>query len=106
LGVRGRCSRGRTLRSDRVRLRVIREHWPKRASRHLELDDGVTDADDAAREDVGVDSGSVGELLDDPRSSHRLEMPTRLAEFHAEALDFADAKAFANKGVDIHITHR
>jgi hypothetical protein len=32
-------------------------------------------------------------------------MPTRLAEFHAEALDLSDAKAFANKGVDIHIAH-
>src|SRR5207253_6225341 len=71
----------------------------------LELNDGVTDADDTADEDVGVDSGPVGELLDDPRSRHLLEMPTRLAELHAEALDLADAKAFANKGVDIHIAH-
>jgi hypothetical protein len=32
-------------------------------------------------------------------------MATRLTELYAEALDLADAKAFANKSVDIHITH-
>jgi len=30
---------------------------------------------------------------------------TWLAELHAEALDLADAKAFADKRVDIHIAH-
>jgi hypothetical protein len=53
--------------------------------------------DDTADEDVGVDSGPVGELLDDPRSGHLLEVPTRLAKLHAEALDLADEKAFADK---------
>ena len=76
-----------------------------RPSAGLELDHGVTNADDAADEDVGVDSGPVGELLDDPRSRHLLEMPARLAELHAEALDLTDAKALPYKGVDIHITH-
>lgn len=71
----------------------------------LELNDGVADADDAAHEDVGVDSGPVGELFDDPRSCHRLEMATRLAELHAEALDFANAKAFPYEAVDIHVAH-
>jgi hypothetical protein len=32
-------------------------------------------------------------------------MTTRLAEFHAEALDLADAEAFADEAVDIHIAH-
>src|SRR4051794_32146626 len=47
----------------------------------------------------------MGELLDDPRSRHLLEVPTRLAELHAEALDLADAEALAYEAVDIHITH-
>ena len=48
----------------------------------------------------------MGELLDDPRSRHLLEMPTRLAELHAEAFDLADAKAFAHEAVDIDVAHR
>jgi hypothetical protein len=47
----------------------------------------------------------MSECLDDPRSRHLLEMTTRLAEFHAEALDLADAEAFADEAVDIHIAH-
>ena len=68
-------------------------------------DDGIADSDDAADDDVGVDAGTMSECLDDPRARHLLEVTTRLAELHAEALDLADAKAFANKSVDIHITH-
>jgi hypothetical protein len=32
-------------------------------------------------------------------------MAARLTELHAEALDLADAKALANKSVDVDITH-
>ena len=79
---------------------------PAQASvQRLELHDGVTDADDTPDQNVGVDSGPMGELPDDPRPGHLLEMATRLTELHAEALDLADAKALANKSVDIHITH-
>ena len=74
-------------------------------SKRLELDDGIADSDDAADDDVGIDAGAMSECLDDPRSRHLLEMTTRLAEFHAEALDLADAEAFADEAVDIHIAH-
>ena len=47
----------------------------------------------------------MGQLLDDPRPRHLLEMTTRLTELHAEALNLANAKALTYKGVDIHITH-
>ena len=47
----------------------------------------------------------MGQLLDDPRPGHLLEMTTRLTELHAEALNLANAKALTYKGVDIHITH-
>jgi len=47
----------------------------------------------------------MGQLLDDPRPGHLLEMTTRLTKFNAEALNLANAKALTYKGVDIHITH-
>jgi hypothetical protein len=71
----------------------------------LELNDGVTHSDDAADQDVRVDSGPMRELPDDPRARHLLEMTTRLAELHAEAFDLADAKALADEAVHIHIPH-
>ncbi len=78
--------------------------WRRRTLR-LELDDGVTEADDTADEDVGVDSGPVGELLDDPRPRHLLQMTTWFAELDSEALHLADAEPFANETVDIHVAH-
>src|ERR671933_1066963 len=59
----------------------------------LERDDLVADGDRAVGEDVGVDACAVGELLDDPRPRHRLEVLARLAELDAVALDLADAEA-------------
>ncbi len=32
-------------------------------------------------------------------------MKARLAELHTETLDLADAKAFANEAVDVHVAH-
>ena len=61
--------------------------------------------DDTTGQDVSVDSGAMGQLLDDPRPGHLLEMTTRLTELHAKALHLANAKALTYKGVDIHITH-
>ena len=71
----------------------------------LELHDRIADADETTDQDVSVDARAMSQLLDDPRPGHLLEMTTRLAELHAEALNFADAKALTYKGVDIHITH-
>ena len=71
----------------------------------LELDDGIADADDTADEDVGINARAMSEHLDDPRSRQLLEMTTRLAELHTEALDLADAEALANEPVDIHVAH-
>jgi hypothetical protein len=70
-----------------------------------ELDYGITDADDAADEDVGIDPGAMGELLDDPRPRHLLQMTARLAELHTEALHLADAEAFADEAVHVHVAH-
>jgi len=69
-------------------------------------DDRVADGDRAVGEDVGVDARAVGELLDDPRPRHRLEMPARLAELHAEALDLADAEALADERVEVDAARR
>jgi hypothetical protein len=82
----------------------VRGRWPRRAL-HLELDDGITDTDDAANEDVGIDAGPMGELLDDPRSRHLLQMATWFAKLDSEALHLADAEPFANETVDIHVAH-
>jgi hypothetical protein len=71
----------------------------------LELDYWIAEADDAANEDVGIDPCPMSELLDDPRPRHLLQMPTRLAELHTEALDLADPEAFANEAVHIHVAH-
>jgi hypothetical protein len=71
----------------------------------LELDYWIAEADDAAHEDVGIDPCPMSELLDDPRPRHLLQMPTRLAELHTEALDLADPEAFANEAVHIHVAH-
>jgi hypothetical protein len=71
----------------------------------LELDDGIADPDDAADEDVGIDAAAMSERLDDPRSRQLLEMTTRLAELHTEALDLADAEALANEPIDVHVAH-
>ena len=79
------------------------------ASRHesgLDLHDGIANADDAADQDVGVDAGPMGELLDDPRSRPLLEMAAGLAELDAEAFDLADAEALADEAVDVHVAHR
>src|SRR5207253_10697826 len=82
----------------------ISARWPRRAPR-LELDDGITDTDDAANEDVGIDTGPMGELLDDPRSRHLLQMTTWFAELDSEALHLADAEPFANETVDLPVAH-
>ena len=71
----------------------------------LELDDRIAEADDAAHEDVGVDPGPMGELLDDPRPRHLFQVPARLAELHAEALDLADPEALADEAVHVHVAH-
>ena len=71
----------------------------------LELDYWIADADDATHEDVGIDPCPMSELLDDPRPRHLLQMSTRLAELHTEALDLADPEAFANEAVHIHVAH-
>jgi len=47
----------------------------------------------------------MSQLLDDPRPRHLLQMPTRLAELHTEALDLADPEAFANEAVYIQDAH-
>src|SRR5439155_26578539 len=67
----------------------------------LEDDDLVADRDRAAGEDVGVDARAVGELLDDPGPSHRLEMGAGLAELHAVALDFPYAEALPDEHVQV-----
>jgi len=71
----------------------------------LELDYWIAHADDATHEDVGIDSGPMSELLDDPLPGHLLQMPTRLAELDTETYDLADPEAFANETVHIHVTH-
>src|SRR4051812_35030537 len=71
----------------------------------LELDYRIADADDATHEDVGIDASPMSQLLDDPRPSHVLQMPTRLAELYTEALDLADPEAFADEAVHIHVAH-
>jgi hypothetical protein len=95
------CLRGGKLVLVRGHLRTLAQASGLR----LELDYWITDADDAADQDVGVDSRAVGERLDDPGPRHFLEMPTRLAEFDAEAFDLADAEVFANEAVDIDVAH-
>lgn len=57
-------------------------------------------------ENVGIDPGSMSELLDDPWPRHCLQMTTRLAELHTEAFDLADAEALADEAVHVHIAHR
>ena len=47
----------------------------------------------------------MGELLDDPRSCHLLEMTTRFAKLHPQALDLANAETFANEAVHIYFAH-
>src|SRR6266576_397723 len=47
----------------------------------------------------------MGELLDDPRSRHLLQMTTWFAELDSEALHLADAEPFANETVDVHVAH-
>jgi len=69
----------------------------------LELDHRIADADDATHEDVRIDPCPMGELLDDPRPRHLLEMPTGLAELHTETLDLADPEALADEAVHIHV---
>src|SRR6185503_11761865 len=59
----------------------------------------VADGDRPVREDVGVDPGPVGELLDDPRARHRLQVQAGLAELDAVALDLADEEPPADEVV-------
>src|SRR5690242_6973178 len=71
----------------------------------LELGHGVTDPNDPADEDVGIDPSPMGELLDDSRPRHLLQVPTRLAELHAQALDLPDAEALADEGVHVDVAY-
>src|SRR5436305_7142175 len=90
-------------RTPLIIARTLRDHSGTLAQATglpLELNDGITDADHPADQDVGVDSGPMGEFLDDSGSCHLLEMPTRLAELHAEAFHLADPKPFAHKTAD------
>src|ERR1022692_1254565 len=72
----------------------------------VELDDRVADPDRSAHDDVGVDPGAVGEILDDAGPRHLLEVRARLAQLNAEALDVADAEAPADEIVHLHPAQR
>jgi hypothetical protein len=71
------------------------------------LPDGnlVADADLTIGQNVGVESASVNEVLDDPRSCHLLEMQARLAQLDSDALDIADPETAANQIVEPHTPH-
>ena len=97
-GTRVRPGRSRNLSRHSRTLAQTSADW-------LELNDRIADADETTDQDVSVDAGAMGQLLDDPRPGHLLEMTTRLTELNAEALNLANAKALTYKGVDIHITH-
>jgi hypothetical protein len=47
----------------------------------------------------------MSQVFDDPGARHLLEMTARLAELDAEALDLADAEAFADERIDVHVAH-
>src|SRR5260221_4811123 len=68
--------------------------------------EGVTDANRAADDDVGIDARTMGELLDDAGPCHRLEVRARLAELDAVALDLTHAEALADELVQVDTAHR
>jgi hypothetical protein len=68
--------------------------------RHL-----VTDGDGAVGEDVGVQAGAMGQLLDDPRPRQRLKVGARLAQLDAVTDDVADAELPPDELVQRHSAH-
>jgi len=60
----------------------------------------VAYADLAIGQDVGVEPAALDEVLDDPRPGQLLQMPTRLAEFDAGALDVADPETPADQIIE------
>src|SRR5438067_458382 len=104
----GRLLLGRLVGHGATRARPVgRRHADNDRLRALgKRDDLVADRDRAVGEDVRVDARAMGQLLDDPRPGHRLEMPTRLAELDAVALDLADAEALADEPVEVDAAGR
>jgi hypothetical protein len=62
----------------------------------------VAYADLAIGQDVGVEPATVDEVLDDSRPGELLQMPARLAQLDAGALDIADPEPPADQIIEPH----
>ncbi len=65
----------------------------------------VADRDRPAGENVCPEAAAVDEILDDAGPGETLQVPARLADLHAEALDVAETKALADQVVNPDAAH-
>src|SRR6266404_7245479 len=95
----GRCryiSRYRNISGRRGR----NEGWPELKDRNR-----VANGDRADAENIDVQAATVDQVLDDAGAGHLLQVPARLADLDARALDVADPEPLADQVVDPDAAH-